>query len=184
MRAWIPLRKISLLGAPVWVHWSVLMAVAALALLSLSAPIYALVSIASYLAITVVHEAGHAFIAQRLGYRVAAIRIAIIHGWCEYEAPEYESEAVLIAWGGVAAQLCIAIPVLLIAWILRSRELYYFGPIVVFLGYVNLLIALANLVPTAGFDGKLAWRGLPLLLRWWRAKRAAKRTLRVVSKRK
>jgi membrane-associated protease RseP (regulator of RpoE activity) len=184
MRAWTRLRKVYVFGAPVWVHWSALFVVGLLFFLSLTSPIYAAVSIASYLSIIAVHEAGHAYIARRLGYRVTGIHIGIIHGLCEHERPEYGLEDVLISWGGVAAQLCIAVPVLVIAWALGSRELYYFGPVVAFLGYVNLLVALANLAPAEGFDGKRAWRAVPLLFRWWRAKRTAKKTLRLMSKRK
>lgn len=184
MHEWIRLRRVSVLGAPVWVHWSALLVVGLLLLISITSPIYAVVSIASYLSMITVHEAGHAFVARRLGYSVTGIRIGIIHGWCEHEAPEYESEDVLIAWGGAAAQLCIAIPVLVIAWAMGSRDLYYFGPVVAFLGYVNLLMALVNLAPAEGFDGQRAWRALPLLFRWWRAKRSTQKALRLVSKRK
>jgi Zn-dependent protease len=152
--------------------------------LSWTSPVYAAVSIAAYLAIITVHEAGHAYVARWFGCRITAIRRGIIHGLCEYETPEHELEDVLIAWGGVAAQLCIAIPVLLIAWAMGSRELYYFGPVVAFLGYLNLLVALANLAPAEGFDGKRACRAFPLLFHWWRAKRTAKKRLRLLSKRK
>lgn len=184
MRSWIRLGKAAGFGPPVWVHWSVLLVVGLLLLLSLTSPIYAAVSIASYLSIIAVHEGGHAYMARRLGCRVTAVRVGIIHGVCEHEAPAYELEDVLIAWGGVAAQLCVATPILLIAWYLGSRELYYFGPVVAFLGYVNLLVALANLAPSEGFDGKRAWRAVPLLFHLWRAKRTAKKTLRLVSNRK
>ena len=162
-------------GAPVWVHWSALAVVGLLFLVSITSPIYAVVLIASYLSIITVHEVGHAYAARRLGYRVTGIRIGIIHGLCEHEAPQSELEDVLISWGGVAAQLCIAIPVLVIAWALGSRELYYFGPVVAFLGYVNLLLALANLAPAEGFDGQRAWRAFPLLFRWWQGVRFGRR---------
>jgi Zn-dependent protease len=178
------LGKISVFGAPIWVHWSVLVMVGLLLLVSLTSPIYAMLSIASYLAIITLHEAGHAYLARRSGYRVTAIRLGLIHGSCEYEAPQHESEGVLIAWGGVAAQLCIAFPVLLIAWALGTRELYYFGPVVAFLGYVNLLVAFVNLAPAEGLDGKRAWRAIPLFFRWCRARRNVKKKLRLVSKRK
>jgi Zn-dependent protease len=184
MRSWTRISNLSVFGAPVFLHWSVLVVVGALALLGLSSPIYAFLSIASYLAIIALHEIGHAYVARRFGCRVEAIRVAILHGWCEYEAPYYEWEDVLISWGGVAAQICVAVPVLLIAALLGDRELPYLGPIIVFLGYVNLLIAIINLAPAQGCDGKKAWRAIPLLFHQWRARKATKRTLRSVSKRK
>jgi Zn-dependent protease len=41
----------------------------------------------------------------------------------------------------------------------------------VFLGYVNLFMALFNLAPAQGLDGKVAWRIIPLLLERWHGRR-------------
>lgn len=46
----------------------------------------------------------------------------MLHGWCEYDAPDDEWHAVLIAWRGVVAQVAIAVPVLLIAVALGERD--------------------------------------------------------------
>jgi Zn-dependent protease len=162
----------------------VLAAVAILALFALNNPIYAGLAIACYLAVITIHELGHAYVARSLGYDVAAIRVAFFHGSCECEAPHSEWDEVLVSWGGVVAQLAVAGVVLVIATLLGARDPGYFGPVVAFLGYVNLLLALANLAPAAGFDGQTAWRILPLLARKWRSRRAPRRNLRVISKRK
>ena len=102
---WLQLRRVRILGARVYVHWSVFAIVLLLALVSLRSPVYAAISIASYLAVIVIHETGHAWVARRLGYEVDLIRIGFFHGVCEGEAPQHESEVVMIAWGGVLAQL-------------------------------------------------------------------------------
>jgi Zn-dependent protease len=158
--------------------------VAILALFALNSPIYAALAIACYLAVITIHELGHACVARRLGYDVEAIRVAFFHGSCEYGAPYNAWDEVLVSWGGVAAQLAVALPVLVIAAILGAKDPGLLGPVVAFLGYVNLLLALANLAPSAGFDGHTAWRIVPLLVQKWRSRRVARRTLRIVGKRK
>lgn len=169
---WLQLRRARILGARVYVHWSVFAVVLLLALVSLRSPIYAAISIASYLAVIVIHETGHAWVARRLGYHVDAIRIGFFHGRCEGEAPDSESDDVMIAWGGVLAQLAVAIPILIVAKLSGDPDFGYAGPIVGILGQINVLIALLNLAPAPGLDGHMAWRAVPLL---WRRTTAGKR---------
>jgi Zn-dependent protease len=166
---WLQFRRTRILGARVYVHWSVLVVVALLALVSFRSPIYAAVAIASYLGIIVIHEAGHAWVAHRLGYAVDAIHVAFLHGYCTHDMPYNETDHVLIAWGGVAAQLVVAIPILTVATIFDRQDFGYAAPAIAFLGYVNVVIALANLAPAPGFDGHIAWRAVPLL---WRRRSA------------
>jgi len=85
-------------------------------------------AIISYLAIIFVHELGHAWVASRLGYEVFAIRIGLIHGRCEFEAPYSLWDAALVSWGGVLAQLLVAAVVLLISSVLPDDSGNYFGP--------------------------------------------------------
>jgi len=182
LRQWVQLTGVSAFGARFFVHWTVFAAVAALALLGLGNPLHALIAIVSYLAVIVMHELGHAFVAHRLGCGVDEIGVTMLHGWCRCEAPEYEWEEVLIAWGGVAAQFLIAVPVLIVALILGDRDWGYFTLVIVFLGYLNLVVAAINLMPGPGTDGNVAWRIVPLLKLRRRAAKAAKRTLRVIGK--
>ena len=80
----------------VYVHWSVLVVVALLALVSIRSPIHAAVAIASYLGIIVIHEAGHAWVAHRLGYGVDAIHVSFLHGYCTHDMPYNETDHVLM----------------------------------------------------------------------------------------
>jgi Zn-dependent protease len=184
MRQWIHVGNVSRVGAPVYVHWSVFIVVAGLGLLSLKSPIYAALTIGCYFAVIAIHEIGHALVARRLGYDVLAIHISIIHGVCVLEEPETEWEAVLISWGGVVAQVCVAAAVLVVAKIVDGLDLPYFGVAVVFLGYLNLMIAFVNLAPGPGMDGETAWRIVPLSWRQWRANRTARRALHSIAKRR
>jgi membrane-associated protease RseP (regulator of RpoE activity) len=183
-RTWWRISNISVYGAPVYVHWSVLAAVAIVGLLSFSSPLYAAVAIVCYLSVIGIHELGHVYAARRLGYDVVAVRVAFLHGVCECEAPRTRWDEVLVAWGGVVAQLLVAVPVLLIAATLGTRDLFYFGPVVAFLGYVNLLIALVNLALARNLDGSVAWQVVPLLLKRFRARRGTARSVVRLSKRK
>lgn len=175
MRKWFRVGRLQILGARIYLHWSVLAVVGLLAFMSFSSPIYATVSILSYLGVILLHELGHAWVARRLGYDVDAVRVAFFHGSCEHEAPHTESDEVLIAWGGVLAQLAVAIPILAAAAAFEEYDLGYAAPAVAFLGYVNVLVALVNLVPAPEFDGQMAWRVIPMLRRQWSARRATKR---------
>ena len=82
---WLQFRRTRILGARIYVHWSVLVVVALLALVSIRSPIYAAVAIASYLGIIVIHEAGHAWVAHRLGYGVDAIHVSFLHGYYTHD---------------------------------------------------------------------------------------------------
>lgn len=114
-REWFSFRKLRAFDAPIFIHWSLLAAAAVIALFAISSPLYALLFVVSYLAVILVHELGHAFVAWHLGYPINAIGLTMLHGWCECDAPDNEWHAVFIAWGGVVAQVAIAVPVLLIA---------------------------------------------------------------------
>jgi Zn-dependent protease len=171
-------------GAAIYVHQYVLVAMAALLVLALRNWALAITCLVSYAAIILVHEVGHAAIARHLGYEVTAIRIGLLHGRCEYEYPDSAWHASLVSWGGVLAQLLIAAFVFAIAGAMSGTLSDYFGPIVIFLGYMNILIAAINLTPRAPFDGYLAWRIFPAILDKFKDETVVRRAIRRASKRK
>lgn len=170
-------------GAAIYVHWSVLVVIAVIGVVSIKSPIHAAVAIASYLGMIVIHEIGHAFVARRLGYEIYELRIGFCHGCCEHEHPDTELEDAWIAWGGALAQLCVAIPVLVIGALTEDFDLGYAAPMIAFLGYVNLLVALINLAPAEGLDGQRAWRVVPLAATWWRASRSSRKLRKSIRRR-
>ncbi len=149
-----------------------------LALRSIGDPVHAVVAILSYFAIIVIHESGHAWVARRRHYQVNCIRIAAYHGRCEVEAPDYEWDDVAIAWGGVLAQLAVAIPMIVIQLAVPRRLPEAASVATAMLGQLSVLIALMNLLPVRGLDGEKAWRVIPLVRDWWQSRRTTKRLLR------
>jgi len=176
-RKWIGHRRLRAFRVPVYIHWSVFVAVALMALLSWDSPIHAAVTITSFFAIMVIHELGHAWIARRRHYQVYAIRLAMLRGRCEHEAPEYEWDDVAIAWGGVLAQFVVAVPMFVLAAVTTPQMLGAGEIAVQMLSTVSIGIALFNLIPAPGFDGEKTWRVFPLARDWWRSRRATKRML-------
>lgn len=185
LHEWTPIRGWTPFGAPVFLHITALVAFVLLVALTLASPIHGLLAIGCYFAIILGHELGHAFVAHRLGYRVHGIAVTAWHGWCETTAPKYEWDDALIAWGGVGAQLVMAIPGVLLAVMLGGRDWGYLTSVIVILGFLNPAVAAANLLPGELCDGSTAWRIVPLLLerrrthrerKAWQARAGRKRT--------
>lgn len=149
-----------------FLHWSVLVVMGGCLAMAFSNPLVAIVAAASYFSVILSHEWGHAFIASRLGYQIDSVRLSVIHGECIYDA-SYETtrEAGLIAWGGPLAQFVAAVGVWSLSLIPAVDQSDFFGPPLVFLGYIGPLVALANLAPGAEMDGTRAWPLIPILWR-------------------
>ncbi len=151
------IRVFNVRGVPVFVHWSVF----AICLFLLGAGIKEIVAsavgLASYLGVVVLHEVGHQLVATHRRYHVARIEIYPVHGLCRFEEPEYPLDAAVIAWGGVAAQFVVAVPLIVFVKLLGSPDLGILGIPVAIFAFVSPAIAIFNLLPVAPLDGKLAW---------------------------
>lgn len=109
---------------------------------------------------------GHAIVAKRLGYEPAAIVLRDIHGYCfiEYiKNDSFERDEAIIAWGGVIAQLVVALPLILIASTTNILNDRLMAPVVGVLGYYNILLVVINLLPLKTLDGSKAWRLFSIL---------------------
>ena len=176
MRYWYSLGRSRWFGAQLHVHVSVIVVTAVVALAAIHNPLFAAVTLASFLGVTLLHELGHAAVAHHFGYAVKGLWLAVVHGRCEFQAPETSWEHSLIAWGGVAAQLAVALP-LLVFDAFWQKSLGLLGPVVLILGYYSCVTVLLNLLPVRDFDGQLAWRIIPLLRQRHEAGRAVRTML-------
>jgi Zn-dependent protease len=124
----------------------------------------------------ILHEAGHAYFAWRMGYQPRNIHLGLVHGTCTFDAPNSLREECIIAWGGVSAQLIVAIPLIVLNQTTSFSQLPLTGPIVVFLSYISVIIALFNLMPIMNLDGVKAWQLITLQLKYMQNKATAKKT--------
>jgi len=171
MRRYTRIGRLRIFGAPLYVHWSALVAGALVLLLSLESLVNSAVAVASYFAMLLIHEAGHAWFARRQRLRPIAIRLYAIHGICEYEEPHYAEQDYIVAWGGVLAQLAVAVPLLAANALTGFGNLDPWGAVVAVLGYASIGVAVFNLIPAETLDGGKAWKLFPLWYQEWREKR-------------
>lgn len=175
MRGYKKIPFIHILGAPVYAHSAILLMALIVFVMTMRRPLEAITSVFCYLAIVVLHETGHAFVVRRLGYRAHGIYVSFFHGYCTFDLPYSEKEHCQIAWGGALAQLAIALPFIVLANVLGQRQIPVLSTMTIDLGYLSFVVAIVNLLPLRGFDGRKAWKLIPLYL--------AERSARVKAKR-
>jgi membrane-associated protease RseP (regulator of RpoE activity) len=149
----------------VFVHWSVLLIGALILFGAVEDPLLAFTVLASYYGLILLHECGHMLAALRRGCDVWSIELYPIWGITHFTLPHSRFDHCVIAWGGVAAQAVVAVP--LIAWV----ELFgysRFQPVNAILaiwGFFSLGVAVFNLLPIRPLDGSIAWGVLPALFK-------------------
>jgi stage IV sporulation protein FB len=170
------MRRMFLVGyvrrIPVLVHWSAFAISLLLVISALDRPVETSVALLSYWSILLVHESGHAWMALRKRCAVYSIEIYPIHGVTRFELPVSGWDHCVILWGGVLAQLAVAVP--LVAWtqIVGFTSIGAINAVFALLGYFNLVIAILNLAPMARLDGAKAWYIVPLIWARWRRSQA------------
>lgn len=102
-------------GVKVFFHWSVLLIGAVILLGALEDPALAVVVLASYYGVILIHECGHMVAAQSKGCAVPSIELYPVWGITRFEEPYSRFDDCVIAWGGVAAQAMIGVP--LVVWV-------------------------------------------------------------------
>jgi Zn-dependent protease len=135
------------------VHWSLPLGALVASGLEL-APVVWL----GFFVVVLVHDAGHALLAKWLGQRVLAWELTAVGGACRYRGNASARARALIAWGGIGAQLALA----LATWLLTGA----FGPLeaeyAIELSHtfieINLWVAALNLLPVPPLDGAFAWK--------------------------
>jgi Zn-dependent protease len=156
-------------GVDVYVHWSIF-AIGILILAGLvRKPASTLVGVAAYLGLLMVHESGHLIMARRRGYQAFSMALYPIFGLARFERPNSRIDRALIAWGGVLAQMVVAVPLTLYVALLGYTPFEPLNAVLAILGEYSLCVAAFNLLPIPPLDGSKAWDIIPA---WFERRRS------------
>src|SRR5919199_3002616 len=163
-------------GIDVKVHWTFLLLLAFFAYAGyrgsgsiLYALVTALVIVALFVCV-VLHEFGHALVAQRLGIETKDITLLPIGGIARLQSlPERPMDEVKIAVAGPVVNVVLAPIFFGVAVLLGSSPLdpanilaggYSVGQIFAYLGLINVALVAFNMIPAFPMDGGRVLRGL------------------------
>ena len=160
---------------PVSMHWTVLIAFAWLYLFFWDLFATAMAS-AAFFVLLVAHEFGHVAVLRRRKIPVESIELFGIHGRTSHGWAS-ASDGILIAWGGVAAQVLVLLVALAIGYaleLLPSPMVWVVaGPILFVFTKLNIFLMVVALLPIGPFDGHDAWAVIPWLRKTIRRRRRA-----------
>ena len=154
-------RVFRLKGVDVFVHWTVLLIAAVMVYATRRNPWVTLAAGASWLGLLLLHECGHMIAARRRHTQVISIELYPIFGFCRFEIPWSRFDHCIIAWGGVIAQLVVAVPIMLCVSAFGYTPFAPVNAIFGILGGYSLVLAAFNLLPVRPLDGSMAWRIVP-----------------------
>jgi Zn-dependent protease/CBS domain-containing protein len=163
-------------GIDIKVHWTFFLLLLFFAFLGfrdagnvLGALVTALVIVALFLCV-LLHEFGHSLVAQRLGLEVPDITLLPIGGLARLKTlPDKPADEVKIAVAGPLVNVVLAPIFFGVAFLLGTDLLAPSSPfggldsvgeVVVYLGYINVALAVFNLIPAFPMDGGRVLRGL------------------------
>jgi Zn-dependent protease len=154
------LRLGTYLGIPVHAHWSMAF-VAVLFGVNLAVALGVVAGVAATAAFfgsILAHEFGHALVARRYGVGTQSIALWALGGVAQLdrEPPTARADG-LIAVAGPAVSLAIGVGGVGLGLAVQS-------PVLGWIGFVNLLLAVFNMLPGAPLDGGRVLRAF----RWWR----------------
>jgi Zn-dependent protease len=164
-------------GVDVYIHWSIF-AIGILVLAGLVRnPAPTVFGMAAYLGLLIIHESGHLIMARRRGYQAFSMALYPIFGLASYEAPESRLDRAFIAWGGVLAQVVVAVPLTLYVLLLGYTRFETLNAVLAILGGYSLCVAAFNLLPVHPLDGSKAWDIVPAWLERRRGRRNGRLTV-------
>src|SRR4028118_228664 len=163
-------------GIDVKVHWTFFLLLAFFAYVGYTgsesvavALVTAVVIVALFLCV-LLHEFGHSLVAQRLGIEVPDITLLPIGGLARLKTlPEKPADEVKIAIAGPLVNVALAPVFFAVAWLLGANLLALpnllgglssVGQVFAYLGYINVALAVFNLLPAFPMDGGRVLRGL------------------------
>ena len=94
-----------------------------------------------------------------------------IFGLASFEVPNSRIDRALIAWGGVLAQLAVAIPLTLYIVLAGYTPFEPLNAVLAILGGYSLVVVAFNLLPIRPRDGSRAWDLIPA---WFEQRRIRK----------
>ena len=149
----------------VFVHWSLLLIGTLILLGAVENPLLSFTVLVSYYGVILLHDCGHIFAALRRGCEVFSIELYPIWGITQFTLPFSAFDQCVIAWGGVAAQALVAVPLIGCAELLGYSRFEPVSAILAIWGFFSLSMAIFNLLPIQPLDGATAWRLLPALVK-------------------
>lgn len=161
------LRIFGYLGAPVYVHISVLLVF--LYFYLKGGIITCIVSGLAFIGLMIVHEMGHAYFVRKYKHNLVEIHIYPLHGLCLYDYDTRWLPETLIFAGGLIAQV-----ILLSIWlaVVGSINLFNFTvaasvlkPLTNVLVDVNIFVLILNSLPIPGLDGFELWKRFFLMVK-------------------
>jgi Zn-dependent protease len=130
-----------------------------------------LIGMAAYLGLLIIHESGHLTMARRRGYQAFSMALYPIFGLASFEMPQSRIDGALIAWGGVLAQIVVAVPLTLYVVLFGYSHFEALDAALAILGEYSLFVAAFNLIPVRPLDGSKAWDIIPA---WFEQRRIRK----------
>src|SRR5208282_4097393 len=82
-----------------------------------------------------------------------------------FSTPWSRFDHCLIAWGGVLAQLVVALPLVIFAAVFGYTRVDVINEVIAILGFYSLGVAAFNLLPIKPLDGFIAWGVIPEFIR-------------------
>jgi Zn-dependent protease len=150
-------------GVKVFVHWSVLLIGAIILLGAVEDAPLAFTVLVSYYGVILLHECGHMVAAQGKGCAVSSIELYPVWGITCFSEPYSRRDHCVIAWGGVAAQALVAVPLVVLVELFGYTRFQPLNAILAIFGFFSLSTIVFNLLPIRPLDGAIAWRLLPAL---------------------
>jgi hypothetical protein len=150
----------SWLGVEIRLHWSAFVSAVAFSVFR-PWPVFW----GAFLGLLFVHALGHAAVGKLCGLRLTRIAVDGLGGEAHWRTETTKKKGALIAWGGVAAQLVLLVATLAAmsfeGGVATPPEEQWLSAWT----SANAALLALHLIPFRPFDGRDAWKLIPLLLR-------------------
>jgi stage IV sporulation protein FB len=165
---------------PVSMHWTVLLVFAWLYLIFWSL-LGTVIASAAFFSLLVAHELGHVAVLRVRKISVESIELSGLHGRTSHGWAS-ASDEILVAWGGVAAQLVVLLLAVVAGYLLDFRNpvvALIAAPILFVFTKLNIFLVILALLPIGPFDGHAAWAVIPWLRKTIRRRRQIARDIKL-----